>query len=79
MFTSSVILCTLIFSCNSTYNTIDDILTQVHKFEFTKFERETGISSILMEFAWHVMQRPIEFKVGGFYCLNQPLLATVTR
>lgn len=46
-------------------------------FEFMRFERETEISSILMEFAWQVMQRPIEFKVGGFSCLNQPLLATV--
>lgn len=77
MFITTPILATLILSCSSTYDTIDDILTQIHKFEFNKFERDNGIAAILLDFSVQVMQRPIEFKVGGFYCLTQPLLVSV--
>lgn len=56
---------------------MDEINTLIHKFEFSKFERENDISTILSAFSWHINQRPIEFKVGGFYCLTKPFLATV--
>lgn len=79
MFSCTTTLFTLILTCSSTYDTIDDILTQIHKFEFNKFERSSGIAAILLEFSWHITQRPIEFRVGGFYCLTQPLLATVRK
>lgn len=79
IFISITSLCTLIFSCSSTYETVDDILTQVHKFECSKVERENDISSILLELSWQIIQRPIEFNVGGFYYLTQPLLATVRK
>lgn len=78
MYTCTVVLTTLIFSCRSVHNIVDDILTLVHKFEFKTYERDAGISSLVLEFGNEVFQRPIEFKVGGFYCLNQPLLATVS-
>ncbi len=79
MYTCSITLSMLIFSCSSTYGTVDDILSEIHKFEFKKYDRDAGISSIVLEFACQIIQRPIEFKVGGFYCLTQPLLATVSR
>ncbi len=78
MYTCSITLSTLIFSCSSTYNTIDEILREIHSFEFKKFERDAGISSIFLEFASQIVQRPIEFNVGGFFCLSQPLLASVS-
>lgn len=79
MWTTSIILSTLIFSCSSTHKAHDDILTQIHKFEFYKSDREAGIASTLIEFAFQITQRPIEFKICGFYCLNQPFLATVRK
>ncbi len=79
MYTGIIALATLIFSCSSTYSTVDDILSEIHKPEFKKYDRDAGISSIFAEFACQIIQRPIEFKVGGFYCLTQPLLATVSN
>ncbi len=78
MYTCSITLSTLIFSCSSTYNTIDEILREIHSFEFKKFDRDAGLSLIVLEFAIQIVQRPIEFNVGGFCCLSQPLLATVS-
>ena len=79
IYTCSIILVTLIFSCNSAYNTVNQIVGQLHKFEFNKPERDAGLSTITLEFACQINQRPIEFKVGGFYCLTQPLLTTVSK
>lgn len=79
MYTCGITLVTLVFSCNSAYNTVNEILGQVHKFEFNKYERDAGLSTITLEFACQIDQRPIEFKVGGFYRLTQPLLTTVSK
>ncbi|XP_037048785.1 uncharacterized protein LOC119083224 [Bradysia coprophila] len=70
-------LCTLIFSCSSTYAANNDVLRHLHKFECNKLEREFGISAILTEFSTQIVQQPIEFTVGGFCYLTQPFLATI--
>lgn len=49
----------------------------MYKFECSKLDRKCEISTVLTEFSLQITQRPIEFTVGGFCCLNQLLLTTV--